>query len=160
MSTAADRLRALYTGHGEKLRFLIVGVWNTAFAVVLFNALLLLGGQERYLVLYWVSWVCGVIQSTASMKFFAFRSSGGFWRQTGRAYFIYLPALGLSTLLLWFAVAVVHMSPQLAQLIAIFVTTVFSYFGHKYFTFRVPLAVGEVPSQALVEKDDAGGASL
>ena len=155
MSAAPDKLRAVYDAHGEKLRFLIVGVWNTAFSVLLFNALLLVGGRGHYLVWFWVAWVFGVVQSTATMKYFAFRNKGRFWRQVGRAYFIYLPAQALSTVLLWLAVTVAHLSPTVAQLIAIFVTTIFSYLGHKHFTFKVPLEVGEVADEALIEGDEA-----
>lgn len=155
MSTVAEKLRAVYAAHGEKVRFLVVGIWNTAFSVLLFNLLLLVAGREHYLVWFWVSWVFSVVQSTATMKYFAFRSQGHFWRQVGRAYFIYLPAQGLSTLLLWLAVTVAHLSPQVAQLITIFFTTIFSYLGHKYFTFKVPLEVGEVADEALVEGDEA-----
>ncbi|HEY5548685.1 MAG TPA: GtrA family protein [Coriobacteriia bacterium] len=151
MSGAVGGLRRLYDIHGEKLRFLIVGVWNTVFSVVLFNALILVAGREHYLVLFWAVWVVAVVQSTATMKYFAFRSRGDFWRQAGRAYLVYLPAQGLSTLLLWLAVAVVHLSPEFAQLITIFMTTIFSYVGHKYFTFRVPLEVGEVLDESLLE---------
>jgi len=144
------RAREFYERHGEKLRFLIVGGWNTAFSVLLFNALLLVFGHRSYLLLFWTMWVFAVVQSTATMKYFAFRSGGHFWRQVARAYFIYLPALGLSTLLLWSGVTVLHLSPSLAQLITIFFTTIFSYVGHKYFTFRVPLEVGEVPDSELI----------
>jgi len=151
VSGAVGGLRRLYDIHGEKLRFLIVGVWNTVFSVVLFNALILVAGREHYLVLFWAVWVVAVVQSTATMKYFAFRSRGDFWRQAGRAYLVYLPAQGLSTLLLWLAVAVVHLSPEFAQLITIFMTTIFSYVGHKYFTFRVPLEVGEVLDESLLE---------
>ena len=46
----------------------------------------------------------------------------------------------------------VGLSPQVGQLLTIAVTTIFSYVGHKYFTFKTPLEVGEVPPQELVEK--------
>ncbi|PKQ17193.1 MAG: hypothetical protein CVT67_01760 [Actinobacteria bacterium HGW-Actinobacteria-7] len=150
MSSAVERLRGVYDAHGEKLRFLIVGVWNTAFSVLLFNGLLMVIGHRHYLALFWAVWVCAVVQSTATMKHFVFHSKGDFWRQTGRAYLIYLPAQGLSTLLLWLAVSVAHISPSLAQMITIFFTTIFSYVGHRYFTFRVPLEVGEVLDETLI----------
>ena len=156
MSDTGPRLRGLYEKHGEKLRFFIVGVFNTLFTVLLFNLLLIAVGHQYYLVLFWVVWVFAVILSTATMKYFAFRSKGRFWHQAGRAYFIYLPAQGLNTVLLWLAVTIAHLSPQLAQLVTIFVSTIFSYVGHKYFTFRVPLEVGEVADEALLEGDEHG----
>lgn len=158
-SLAVSRIIAhaqqLYDQHAEKVRFLVVGVWNTFFGVLAYNALLLMFGHENYLLLFWAVWVVAVVHSTATMKYFAFRSGGHFWRQTGRAYLIYLPAQGLSTLLLWVGVTVLHLSPPLAQLITICFTTIFSYLGHKYFTFRVPLEVGEVPEEELVVGDES-----
>jgi len=154
VSQRAEKLRGVYSAHGEKLRFLIVGVWNTVFSVLLFNALLLVVGHDHYLVVFWVVWVFAVVQSTATMKYFAFRSQGDFWHQAGRAYFIYLPAQGLSTFLLWLAVTVMQISPPLAQLVTILVSTIFSYFGHKYFTFRVPVDIGDVVDEALLEGDE------
>ena len=50
------------------------------------------------------------------------------------------------------AVTLAGLSPQLGQLLTIAVTTIFSYLGHKYFTFKTPLEVGEVPPRELVEK--------
>ena len=151
----------LYDLHGEKVRYLLVGVVNTAISYVLFLALLgLLGSslgshgtatgligilaRNYYLVAQWLGWVLMVPVSTTTMKYFAFRSGGKLRHQIPRAYLIYLPAQGLSSLLLWLTVRVIGMSPPVGQFITIVVTTIFSYLGHKYFTFRVPLTPGEV----------------
>jgi len=158
VSTIIARAHQLYDRHAEKVRFLVVGVWNTVFSVLLYNGLLLVFSHEQYLLLYWVSWVVAVVQSTATMKYFAFRSGGHFWRQTGRAYLIYLPAQGLSTVLMWVGVTMLRLSPPIAQLITICFTTIFSYLGHKYFTFRLPLEVGEVPDEELIVGDESVGA--
>jgi putative flippase GtrA len=144
-------LARLNDSHGEKLRFLGVGVWNTLFNMLLFNLLLWALGHTFYMVWFWVAWVLSVGQSTVTMKYVAFRSKGKLLPQIARAFMIYLPAQGIATALMWFAVEVVHLLPQLGQLLTISVTTVLSYFGHKYFTFRVPLEVGEVPPEALIE---------
>jgi len=154
-------LRSFYEQHGEKLRFLIVGVWNTGLSIVLYNVVLSLTvplaaelaasptawvawvGSHFYLVVFWAVWVVAVVHSTATMKYLAFRSPGRFWRQVPRAYAIYLPAQGLSTGILWLAVQVLGLSPRLGQLLAITLTTIFSYLGHKYFTFRAPVEVDE-----------------
>lgn len=149
--TLADKARGVYDVHGEKFRYLVVGVWNTVFSIILFNILLLLFGRNLYIVWFWVSWVIAVVQSTWTMRRFVFHGTGSFWRQVGKAYMIYLPAQGLSTVILWAAVQLLHVAVPIAQLVAIFVTTIFSYFGHKYFTFRVPLEVGEVPPEDLLQ---------
>ncbi len=169
MSPTGDRLGRLYDTHGDKLRFLIVGACNTALSYLLFLALLVtIGppvqsladssapllaqvGHAYYLVVQWLGWVLMVPISTTTMKYFAFRSKGRLRHQIPRAYLIYLPAQGLNSLVLWLTVRIARMPPALGQLVAIGVVAVFSYLGHKYFTFRVPLSVGEVAEEDLMD---------
>lgn len=152
----------LYEMHGEKFRYLIVGVWNTIFGYGVFllllallgdpirvwssssNSVVALVGGHYYLVVQWLGWVVAVPQSTLTMKYLVFKRGGRALPQIGRAFFIYLPAQALSSVILWASVSVLHLVPQAGALVAIFVTTIFSYLGHKYFTFRVPLEVGDV----------------
>lgn len=146
----------------ERFRYLAVGGWNTLFGYVLFVTLIwalgpslkTLGnssvglirwfGQEYYVIVGWIGWVIAVVQSTATMKYLVFRKPGNLWHQVFRAYFVYLPAQFIGTGILWVMVRLVGMSPQLGALATTATTTVISYIGHKYFTFRTPLEVGEV----------------
>lgn len=145
----------------ERVRYLFVGGWNTLFSYLLFLLLLeLIGGpvrllessalpplawvgREYYLVVGWVGWVFAVAQSTFTMKYLVFRKEGSFWRQTFRAYFVYIPSQFLGSGILWFWVRVIGLDPRIGALATTAVTVIFSYLGHKYFTFRLPLQVGE-----------------
>jgi putative flippase GtrA len=177
VTTVANKTRRVYDRHGEKMRYLVVGVWNTAFSYALFwTGIHLFAGQVESatgvdpklaaVIIQWGSWVLAVVQSTVTMKYLAFRSRGHLGKQIVRAYFIYLPAQGLSSVILWTAMLALspglgdRLAAVLGQLVAIAVTTVFSYFGHKFFTFRIPLEVGEVPPQDLVEGDGEGVAEV
>jgi putative flippase GtrA len=149
----------LYGRHGEKLRFLIVGGWNTLFSVVLFNALYFLAGPylralagtggglaqsiaaNDYNVVFWAGWVLSVPHSTVTMKYLVFRSRGHFGRELLKAYLVYLPAQGVSSVMMWLLVGLAGLHPTLAQLCTIAVATIISYLGHKYFTFRTPSEV-------------------
>ena len=167
-STMADKARGLYDVHGEKLRYLLVGVWNTAFSYGLFlvgyrllasplEAATRLDPKIVAVIIQCASWVFAVVQSTVTMKYIAFRSKGSLGKQIARAYVIYLPAQGLSMVILWVAMLVLtpglgsRLAAMVGQLFAVFVTTIFSYFGHKYFTFHVPLEVGEVVREELID---------
>ena len=117
----SSKLAELYDVHGEKLRYLVVGVCNTAVSYALFLALLAVVGPPLrtlsgssagllaqighgyYVVVQWIGWVLMVPVSTTTMKYFAFRSRGRLLPQVGRAYLVYLPAQGLSSLILWAA---------------------------------------------------------
>jgi putative flippase GtrA len=142
-------LLVAYDVHGEKFRYLIVGVWNTAVSFATFALAIRLfaeplgtttGWSEATvaLVIQWAVWVLMVVHSTVMMKYFAFRSPGSVVSQVLRAYFVYLPAQGMSAVVLWVAMSVFGLGPIPGQVFAIAFATVFSYLGHKYFTFRVP----------------------
>lgn len=142
--------------HAEKIRYLFVGVMNTAIGYGLFALMLwalteplksLSGsaspslayvGDYYYLIISWTNWVLCVPISTLTMKYLAFRSPGHPARQILKAYFVYLPMQGIGSLLLWLSVHFVGLPPLLGQFLTIFVTTIFSYLGHKYFTFSAP----------------------
>ncbi len=174
MSDDKGALAALYDKHGEKIRFLVVGVCNTIVSYLLFLALLAtLGaalhtlsdssstllsriGDAYYLIVQWAGWVLMVPVSATTMKYFAFRSPGRLIPQIARAYLVYLPAQGVSTLILWLAVRVAGLPPQVGQLITIFAVTVFTFLGHKYFTFRHTIEIAEFGD---VAEEAAGGAS-
>jgi len=162
MSDPGDMLRSVYAGHGEKLRYLVVGVWNTAVSYALFWLAIRLFAEPieqafgldpkaAAVVLQWAVWVLAVVNSTVMMKYFAFRSKGRLVPQIMRAYVIYLPAQGLSALILWSSMRFLGLSALAGQLLAVVFGVIISYFGHKYFTFRVPLEVGEAPSEDLFD---------
>jgi putative flippase GtrA len=165
-------LLSLYDRHGDKLRYLVVGVWNTVFGYGLFVALLaMLGGPVKalglsiggvggalltvdyYLALSVVAWVLAVPQSTLAMKFLVFHSKGSAVREVARAFLVYLPAQLIGMGLLKLAVSVLGMSPQAGQAATIAVTTVFSYLGHKYFTFGGKHAIEVVDAGGVFEEN-------
>ena len=167
-TSLGSRARGLYDVHGEKLRYLLVGMWNTAISYAIFllalkyvgpelqsladssSSIVALLGRYYYLVIQWGVWVVMVVQSTITMKYIAFRSPGHLGKQIVRAYGVYFPAQLLSAFLLWLTVRIFGLPPAIGQLITIAFATVFSYLGHKYFTFRQPAA--------RLESEEWGGA--
>lgn len=149
MHVAMNRWRTL----PESAKYLLAGGVNSLFAYLLFIALLaILGpflrplagssvravellGTNWYLVVQWVAWVVGVQFSTFMMKVFVFHSSGPFLPQVAKSYFVYAPTQVFASGVLWVAVAVAHLTPQVGQLVAALLAALLTYFGHKYFTF-------------------------
>lgn len=169
-------LLPLYDRHGDKLRYLVVGVWNTVFGYGLFVALLAafggavkslgvsIGGtpgalltNNYYLVLSVVAWVLAVPQSTIAMKYLVFRSSGRLLHEVGRAYFVYLPAQLIGMGLLKLTVDLLGLTPQAGQAATILVTTIFSYVGHKYFTFGARHTIEVVDAGGVFDDDGEAG---
>lgn len=184
MSRGKTRTRRLYEGHEDKLRFLVVGIFNTAAGYALFLILLALLetalgtlsnagtavpeviADNYFLLAQWVSWVISVPIGATTLKYFVFRSKGSLRREIFRAYFVYLPGLAISSGVLWFAVRLMHLPPAVGQLLAIAAATVFSYMGHKHFTFREQPATqpltrnpDETPPKADARRSASSGSS-
>ncbi|MCL2332275.1 MAG: GtrA family protein [Actinomycetia bacterium] len=150
-----EGLRTLIRRFEEQLRFLIVGLVNTAFNYGLFTlllwvlapevsllaatrlSLLRLAGRHSYAVVQWIAWVLSVPVSTYTMRRFVFRRDGSYPAQVLRAYGVYLPAQLIASGVLIFCVQVLRFPALLGQLVAVCFSTVVSYLGLKFFTFRV-----------------------
>jgi len=151
-----DTLKTWLRRFEEPLRFLIVGAVNTAFNYGLFALLLWLlepvishlapspvsvlhlAGTHPYAVIQWIAWALSVPVSTYTMKRFVFKKGGSYPAQVLRAYGVYLPAQLIASGVLIFCVQGLGFPPLLGQLIAVCFSTVVSYLGHKFFTFRTP----------------------
>jgi putative flippase GtrA len=146
------RLQALYDQHGEKLRFLVVGVWNTAFSI---GVLWLLDHfihydmhsllqKEGVLVL---SWVISVSQNFFTFKLLVFRTKGNWLREYLRMYVTYAATFAVQSVLVLALSTWLGWSVFWANLPTVLIVMVMSYFGHKYFTFR---------NKHVIEAVDAG----
>jgi putative flippase GtrA len=136
-----ERAKALYERHGEKLRFLVVGGWNTLFSI---GVLWLLDHYIPYdqgsviqkgLVLV-VQWVIAVSQNFLTFKFLVFRSKGSWIREYLRIYVTYLATFVIQSVLTLTISGVFGLSVFWANLPTTFVVMIVSYVGHKHFTFR------------------------
>lgn len=135
---------------GQPLRFLVAGGVNTLFGIadtfVLLHVLLLLNPAHPKAMgttAMAVSSIINIAFSFFMYKWFVFRTSGNTLPEFLRSLTIYLPSLGLNTLLVApLTAAYEHwLGPgkaavYLAMASILFVTLIFSFFGHKRVTFR------------------------
>ncbi len=142
-SPDVPRLRALL--EGTKVRFLLVGAWNTLFGYVAFVALFeAFSGVFRtryfaYTTAQVVSWIIAVLNAYLFHKHLTFRSTA-----RGRVAFLeflrfvqtYVAMFFLGLALLPFLVEVVGLSPRVAALVGTGIGVVVSYVGHRFLTFR------------------------
>lgn len=152
--TPVARARAVYARHGEKLRFLAIGVWNTAFSA---GVLWLLDRyipydahspvqQEAILIL---NWVIAVTQNFITFKFLVFRSKGNWLREYARMYVTYAATFVVQSVLILALQAWLGWGLFWSSIPTLLFVTIASYFGHKYFTFK---------DRHLIEAMDAGDA--
>jgi len=130
-------LAPLYERHGEKLRFLVVGGWNTAFSYgVLFMLDTLLHQYLHYTIIMFVAWVIGVTQNLFTFKLFVFRTKGHWVKEYLRSYVVYSGSFVLNLAIVAVIISLWHPRLSIAQLPALVIVTIISYVGHKYFTYR------------------------
>lgn len=118
----------------QRIRFIIVGAINTivgygTFAIMVFV-------NAHYLVANVCSTVVGVICSYVLNKYFTFHSRGKSIMEICRFISVYLFSFSVGNLVLLAAVEWMKLSPYLAGGINLVITTIISWFGHKYFSFK------------------------
>ena len=132
-----DRLRRIRSD--ERARFVVIGGLNTVVAYGLFAAFELASGGH-YLLSLALSYLLATILAFVLHRRFTFGVSGraGVVADFLRFESVYVVMLALNAVLLPLLVEVAGWGSLPAQAAIVVVTTVVSYLGHKFFSFRRP----------------------
>jgi len=155
-SSLDSLLAAGSLGHQTKMRFLLVGIWNTIFGYLAFVGLNYLASQfifQKNYVAYMfaavISNILAIINAYLFHKYVTFRSdvrSKEIIQEFFRFASTYLFTIFLALTLLPIIVEVIQIEPKIAGGILVPITTVISYFGHSRFSFRRRALSGIVPA--------------
>ena len=130
-------MKKIYQQHEEKIKYLLVGSWNTIFGYFVFLALYYpLVAKIHYIIIFVMANIISITNAYIGYKIFVFKTRGNYWREYLRFYVVYGGAMALNLALLPICVELFHLSPPLAQAGLIFINVIFSYYGHKKFSFR------------------------
>ena len=135
----------LWLNQGTRVRFILIGVWNTIFGYlifVLFDYLFALFLSPRYIAYMAAAVISNMIAVTNAYFFhrhFTFKS-----KTTGKAAFreyirfciTYIVTFILSLILLPVLVELLLLDPKIAAAIITGLLTIVSYVSHNHFTFR------------------------
>ena len=142
-----ERIKAALHAHGDKLLFLVIGGVNTIFSLVLYAGFVRVVERAAPSTAGWIqadvaailTWLIAVTFSWGMFKLLVFRTRGTNWvREWARAYLVYLPSLVMNLGALAALVGLLHLDKLVAQIIWALFMAVYSYFGHKWFTFGTP----------------------
>lgn len=125
--------------HGnERLRFLIVGGWNTLFGYVAFLILYwLLHRQLHYLIIGVLAHLIAMINAFACHRLLVFRSRGPLVAEFIRFNLAQLFVLGCGLASLWVLVTFLQINPLVGQAFVTIGAVVVSYLAHRRFSFAV-----------------------
>jgi len=151
LSGSANKWSTELTRHippGQLGRYLLVGAWNTLFAYgsyALFTAVLTPIVPHSYI---WASLLSSLLNVTVAFlgyKWFVFRTEGNYLREWMRCVTVYsggivfgLIALPLLVLLIRRNTRFFAEAPYIAGALLTVFVVVYSFLGHKKFSFRSP----------------------
>ena len=141
-------LEKIWFNLNEKIRFILVGGFNTTVSFFIYYAFLYLSSGKEQLSLLLMNLV-NINISIATMRYYVFQSKGNWWYEYTKAFSSYIVLYFLNMGLLAFFVnyvnvtsvispdSVLHSIPNLnkavAQLCCIVIITTITFFVHKYF---------------------------
>lgn len=120
----------------EKLRFLLVGGFNTVVSYLLFVLFLLIMGQERYQLSLFFAWVFSSFISFATQKNYVFCTKGNWLEEYSKCLFTWGIAYVINAIVLEIIVRHFLLSPLIAQVGAVLLTTIITYILFKNFVFK------------------------
>lgn len=123
----------------QRIRFLAVGVTNTIVGYAVFSALTVwafAGIPLGYLLSLVVSYAVSITLAFWLYRTFVFPVKGRILSDFAKFVGVYIVSIALNAVLLPLFVEIVGLNPLVAQAISLVLTTLISYFGHKYVSFR------------------------
>lgn len=127
----------------RRIRYLVVGGWNTLFGVLLFIALqVLLGEVLPYPVVLLIAQVIAVLQAHWTQRTFVWRTSGQFWSELTRFSAVYAGSYFANLALLAALVEMAGWQVIRAQIVVSLVVIVATYLVNRVWTFRAVRSEG------------------
>lgn len=116
-------------------RFIFVGILNFFVSYGVYFILLYL--NIYYILALLISSVIGITHSFIWNKKWTFKSKGDVWKESLRFVSVYGIAFLINLVILALFVENLMFNPKIAQLFALGVVSIISFYGHKYWSFRL-----------------------
>jgi len=138
------------------LRYLLVGIWNTVFGYALYAALTALltpRVPHAYILASFLSSVINITVAFLGYKWLVFQTKGNYLKEWLRCVMVYSSSLLIGLMLLPILVETIRRvlgyerwAPYIGGALLMGATVIYSFFGHRKFTFRSEFA-GPPPAE-------------
>lgn len=118
----------------QPIRFLFVGGLNTLVGYGVYALLIYMG--VNYLIANTISTIIGIAHSYLWNRFFTFKSKNKAIKEITKFVSVYIVSYLIGMCTLFIFKDKLNISAYIAGLINLVITTLISYFGHKYYSFK------------------------
>lgn len=118
----------------QKIRFLITGVINTLAGYSTFMVAIYV--KYHYLAANIMATIVGITTSYFLNKYFTFKIRRISFTEILRFLLVYFFSFIISSFILYILIDLIFFNPYVAGIINLFIITMISWYGHRYFTFR------------------------
>ena len=119
----------------EKIRFLLVGGFNTLVSYMLFVFMVVVC-DFKYQTAIVIGYIISVNVSIFTMRRYVFRSGGKWYKEYSKGWGVYLTTMFLNFAAMFLMVDICMINELAAQAVFTVVITVLTYLLHRYFTFK------------------------
>ena len=120
----------------QSIRYIITGIWNTVFGILVYALLIKLLGENHYILLAVVSNIISITNAYICYKLFVFKTKGNILKEYLKCYVVYGLSMLLGLLLLYVFVDIAGLNPVIANIISVLLLTIVSFVGHRYYSFK------------------------
>lgn len=137
-------LERIWFKQPQKLRFLLVGGFNTVFAYFLLNFLNILFSSlwteksEVFIanVALLIQYIITINVSFITMRYYVFQSHEKILKEWLKAWSVYISIYLINAPVLTFFISYLNLSVWLAQGIYLILSTILTFVLHKYYSFK------------------------
>lgn len=120
----------------EKIRFLLVGGFNTVVSYLIFAGFIQILGEASYQLSLVLSWILSSFISFSTQKIFVFQTKGNWCREYIKCLLTWTIGYLINAGTLELVVKVLRLDVYIGQAVSILLTTVITYILFKHFAFK------------------------
>jgi len=137
MKQLINKILNLWFKLDRRIRFILVGGYNTVFSFALFCALQYYVGEHlRPVLVLLITHIISIFNSFLSLRIFVFASKNNLLREYLKVNVVYCGYFIINAFLLFIFNDLLHFNVFLAQFLSVLILTIGAYFSHKHFSFK------------------------
>ena len=131
-----EKVKNLWFNLSDKIRFLLVGGFNTGIAYIIFSIICLIIGEIHYQIALITAWILSSIISFTTHRLLVFNVEGNLFKQYCKCCTTWFFSYIINATLLEIFVKKLTLNVYISQIFATFFCAIFTYILFKTFAFR------------------------